>query len=66
MNFQNDISFDAGGKVIVFGEHPSTVNENCCCIVSGNFEGIPQVGEAAGSFHRKNFCKWDYHNILTN
>ena len=22
MNFQNDISFDAGGKVIVFGEHP--------------------------------------------
>ncbi len=28
MNFQNDISFDAGGKVIVFGEHPSTVNEN--------------------------------------
>ena len=28
MNFQNDISFDAGGKVIVFGEHQSTVNEN--------------------------------------
>ena len=27
-NFQNDISFDAGGKVIVFGEHQSTVNEN--------------------------------------
>ena len=24
MNFQNDISFDAGGKVIVFGEHQST------------------------------------------
>ena len=36
MNFQNDISFfDAGGKVIVFGEHQSTVNENMplqvCC-----------------------------------
>ena len=28
MNFQNDISFDAGGKVIVFGEHQSAVNEN--------------------------------------
>ena len=28
MNFQNDISFDAGGKVIVFGEHQSTINEN--------------------------------------
>ena len=28
MNFQNDISFDAGGKVIIFGEHQSTVNEN--------------------------------------
>ena len=25
---QNDISFDAGGKVIVFGEHQSTINEN--------------------------------------
>ena len=23
-----DISFDAGGKVIIFGEHQSTVNEN--------------------------------------
>ena len=28
MNFQNDISFDAGGKVIVFGEHQFTVNEH--------------------------------------
>lgn len=28
MNFQNDISFDVGGKVIVFGEHQSTINEN--------------------------------------
>ncbi len=38
MNFQNDISFDAGGKVIVFGEHPSTVNENMLlrvCYTSG-------------------------------
>ena len=38
MNFQNDISFDAGGKVIVFGEHQSTVNENMplrVCFTSG-------------------------------
>ena len=28
MNFKNDISFDAGGKLIVFGEHQSTINEN--------------------------------------
>lgn len=28
MNFQNDVSFDAGGKIIVFGEDQSTVNEN--------------------------------------
>lgn len=28
MHFQNDISFDAGGKLLVFGEHQSTVNEN--------------------------------------
>ena len=28
MNFQNDISFDAGGKLLVFGEHQSAVNEN--------------------------------------
>ncbi len=28
MNFKNDISFDVGGKLIVFGEHQSTVNEN--------------------------------------
>lgn len=27
MNFQNDISFDVGGKVVVFGEHQSTINE---------------------------------------
>lgn len=28
MKFKNDISFGAGGKVMVFGEHQSTVNEN--------------------------------------
>jgi hypothetical protein len=28
MNFKNDISFKIGEKVIVFGEHQSTVNEN--------------------------------------
>ncbi len=28
MNFKNDISFGVGGKVLVFGEHQSTVNEN--------------------------------------
>lgn len=28
MNFQNDISFNTGGKVLVFGEHQSTINEN--------------------------------------
>lgn len=28
MNFQNDISFGAGGKVLVMGEHQSTVNKN--------------------------------------
>ena len=28
MNFKNDISFDAGGKLIVFGEHQSTINDN--------------------------------------
>lgn len=28
MNFRNDISFGAGGKVIVMGEHQSTLNEN--------------------------------------
>ena len=28
MNFKNDISFGIGGKVLVFGEHQSTVNEN--------------------------------------
>ncbi|MGN0466438.1 MAG: hypothetical protein ACI4F9_08870 [Lachnospiraceae bacterium] len=27
-NFRNDISFEANGKVIVFGEHQSTVNPN--------------------------------------
>ena len=38
MNFQNDISFDAGGKVIVFGEHQSTVTKTCpfgVCFTSG-------------------------------
>ena len=40
--------------------------KNCCCIVSGNFEGIPQTGEAAGIFHRKNFCEWNYHSISVN
>ena len=28
MNFQNDISFDVDGKIFVFGEHQSTINEN--------------------------------------
>ncbi len=28
MNFQNDVSFGAGDKVLVFGEHQSSVNEN--------------------------------------
>lgn len=28
MNFQNDISFDVGGKLLIFGEHQSTINEN--------------------------------------
>lgn len=28
LNFKNDISFGIGGKVIVLGEHQSTVNEN--------------------------------------
>ena len=27
-NFKNDISFEMGGKVLVFGEHQSTVNPN--------------------------------------
>ena len=35
MNFQNDISFDAGGKVIVFGEHQSM----CVAGGSGNAGG---------------------------
>lgn len=28
LNFKNDVSFGIGGKVLVFGEHQSTVNEN--------------------------------------
>lgn len=28
MNFRNDISFGAGGKVMIFGEHQSTINKN--------------------------------------
>lgn len=28
MNFKNDISFGVGGKLLVFGEHQSTINEN--------------------------------------
>lgn len=28
MNFPNDISFDVGGKMLVFGEHQSTINKN--------------------------------------
>lgn len=28
MNFKNDFSFNAGGKVLVLGEHQSTLNEN--------------------------------------
>ena len=44
MNFQNDISFDAGGKVIVFGEHQSAVNENMpsgvCCTSDVLMKGL--------------------------
>ena len=34
-NFKNDISFGIGEKVIVFGEHQSTVNPNMplCCLL---------------------------------
>ena len=28
MYLQNDISFDVGGKILVFGEHQSTINKN--------------------------------------
>ena len=28
MNFKNDVSFGLGGKILVFGEHQSTVNQN--------------------------------------
>ena len=28
MNFKNDLSFGVNGKVIIFGEHQSTINEN--------------------------------------
>lgn len=28
MNFKNDVSFGLGGKLLVFAEHQSTVNEN--------------------------------------
>ena len=28
LNFKNDVSFGVGGKVMVFGEHQSTINEN--------------------------------------
>lgn len=28
MNFKNDISFGAGGKVMIFGEHQASINEN--------------------------------------
>ena len=28
MNFKNDVSFGIGGKLLVFAEHQSTVNEN--------------------------------------
>ena len=28
MNFQNDISFGISGKIMIFGEHQSTINEN--------------------------------------
>ena len=50
-------------KRTVLQDYP---RKNCCCIVSGNFEGIPQTGEAAGIFHRKNFCEWNYHSISVN
>lgn len=28
MNFKNDVSFGVGGKILVFAEHQSTINEN--------------------------------------
>lgn len=28
MNFKNDISFDVNEKLLIFGEHQSTINEN--------------------------------------
>ncbi len=37
-NFKNDISFEVNGKVIVFGEHQSTVNPNMplrCLLYTG-------------------------------
>ena len=37
-NFRNDISFEVNGKVIVFGEHQSTVNPNMplrCLLYAG-------------------------------
>ena len=43
-NFKNDISFEADGKVLVFGEHQSTVNPNmplrCLMYVGRAYEQI--------------------------
>ena len=55
MNFQNDISFDAGGKVIVFGEHQFTVNENMplrglqktCALIQKKLEKGKTISEIA-------------------
>ena len=33
MNLQNDISFDVGGKILVFGEHQLLSIKTCLCAV---------------------------------
>ena len=48
---------EKGKTISEIADDLEDTEENCCCIVSGNFEGIPQTGETAGIFHRKNFCK---------
>ena len=57
MNFQNDISFDAGGKVIVFGEHQSTIN--VCCISDVLMKGLYRreavIRRKSFSFRHRNF-----------
>ncbi len=49
MNFKNDISFGAAGKVLVFGEHQSTINENmplrCLMYIGRAYEQIVSTEE---------------------